>query len=140
MVRIFNIFVIGCLIMAAVVVYEVKYQSVYKAQAVARLNGEIRVEREKIATLNAEWSRLAAPDRIQALAQRYLGMKPIEVSRIDDFAALPEKPAVGDPLGELIDSLPDDGRNRRDTIGVMIETLGDSADEPVATGSTGAAN
>src|SRR5262245_63828058 len=99
MLRLFNLIVVGALIVAAVVVYDVKYQSTYKAQAVVRLNNEIRAEREKIATLNAEWSRLAVPVRIQTLAERYLGMKPLDVTRVDDFAALPEKPALaGDPL------------------------------------------
>jgi cell division protein FtsL len=141
MIRIFNVVVVGCLIVAAVFVYEVKYQSTYKAQAVARLAGEIRAEREKIATLNAEWSRLASPVRIQTLAERYLGMRALDVSRIDDFSALPEKPAsMGDPLGDLIESLPGDGKRPRDAIGTMIETLGAAADEPAATGSAGPRN
>jgi len=139
MIRLLNLTVVSALVVAAVVVYEVKYQSTYKAQAVVRLNSEIRAEREKIATLNAEWSRLAAPERIQTLAERYLGMKPLDVTRIDDFAALPEKPALaGDPLGDLIESLPADGK-RRDAIGSMIETL-DAPKEPAITGSAGAGN
>ncbi len=141
MIRIFNVVVVGCLIVAEVFVYEVKYQSTYKAQAVARLAGEIRAEREKIATLNAEWSRLASPVRIQTLAERYLGMRALDVSRIDDFSALPEKPAsMGDPLGDLIESLPGDGKGPRDAIVTMIETLGAAADEPAATGSAGPRN
>jgi cell division protein FtsL len=141
MVRILNVVMVGCLVVAAVIVYEVKYQSTYKAQAVARLNGEIRAEREKIATLNAEWSRLAAPVRIQTLAERYLGMKSLDVSHIDDFSALPEKPApTGDPLGNLIESLPDGSNKQHDAIGSMIETLGASAPEPATTGSAGPGN
>src|SRR5579871_1905462 len=119
MVRILNVLVIGCLIVAAVIVYDVKYQSTYKAQAVARLNNEIRAEQEKIALLRAEWSRLSSPVRIQTLSERYLGMKALDVSRIDDFSALPEKPApVGDPIRD------------------MIETLGAPTEAPV-TGSAG---
>jgi len=138
MVRILNVLVVACLVVAAVVVYEVKYQSTYKAQAAARLIGEIRGEREKIATLSAEWSRLSAPERIQTLAERYLGMKALDVSRIDDFSALPEKPGpIGDPLGDLIESLPNDGKKPNDAIGVMIETLGAPASEPAITGSAG---
>ena len=134
MIRILNVLVIGCLIVAAVVVYEVKYQSTYKAQAVARLNGEIRAEREKIATLRAEWSRLSAPGRIQTLSERYLGMKALDVSRIDDFSALPERPApLGDPLGDFIDGLSGGGKKPGDAIGTMIETLGEQ--EPATTGS-----
>jgi cell division protein FtsL len=141
MIRILNVIVVGCLIVAAVTVYEVKYQSTYKAQAVARLNGEIRAEREKIATLNAERSRLTTPGRIQTLAERYLGMKALDVSRIDDFSALPEKAAsAGDPLGDFIESLPGDGKKPRDALGSMIETLGASGPDPVPTGSAGTGN
>ena len=141
MIRILNVVVVGCLIVAAVAVYEVKYQSTYKAQAVARLNGEIRAEREKIATLNAEWSRFAAPGRVQTLAERYLGMKALDVSRIDDFSALPEKPGpAGDPLGDLIESLPGGASKPRDALGSMIEMLGASAPEPATTGSVGPGN
>ncbi len=141
MIRILNLVVVGCLIVAAVSVYEVKYQSTYKAQVVAWLNGEISAEREKIATLNAERSRLATPQRIQTLAERYLGMKALDVSRIDDFSALPEKAApVGDPLGDLIESLPGDGKKPRDALGNMIETLGASGPDPATTGSAGTGN
>jgi cell division protein FtsL len=139
MIRILNLLMILCLVVSAVVVYDVKYQSTYKAQAVARLNGEIRSEREKIATLHAEWSRLSAPERIQTLAERYLGLRPLDVSRIDDLSALPEKPAaIGDPLGDFIESLPRDGKPPRDAIGTMIDTLGADGDAPAITGSAGA--
>ena len=37
MIRILNVVMVGCLIVAAVTVYEVKYQSTYKAQAVAQV-------------------------------------------------------------------------------------------------------
>jgi cell division protein FtsL len=141
MVRILNVVMVGCMIVAAVIVYDVKYQSTYKAQAVARLAGEIRSEREKIATLHAEWSQLAAPGRIQTLAERYLGMKALDVSRIDDFSTLPEKPGpASDPLGDMIESLPGDGNKSRDAIGSMIETLGASTAEPATTGSAGPRN
>jgi cell division protein FtsL len=134
--RLLNVIAILCLIGAAVFVYEVKYQSTYKAQAAARLAGEIRAERDKIATLHAEWSRLAAPERIQTLAERYLGMRALAVSRLDDFSTLPEKPPLaGDPLGDLIESLPNEAKKPRDAIGAMIETLGETGGDPTATGS-----
>jgi hypothetical protein len=79
------------------------------------------------------------PGRIQTLAERYLGMKPLDVTHMDDFAELPEKPASsGDPLGDLIESLPAD-QKKRDAIGNMIETL-EAPKEPVTTGSSGGRN
>jgi cell division protein FtsL len=106
--RVLHLFAIVCLVAAAVVVYKVKYGSTYEAQHSAKLRAEIRAEREKIATLRAEWTRLSAPARIQDLATRHLGMKPLDVSRIDDLSRLPEKPkgtGEGDPIGEFLDTL-----------------------------------
>lgn len=141
MLRILNAIAIICLIGAAVLVYDVKYQSTYEAQKVARLNNQIRAEREKIASLKAEWNVLAAPARIQGLASRYLGMKPVGVANLDDFARLPEriKPS-GDPIGDIIEALPDHIGGRRDPIGKIIEKLDVAKEQPVeATGSVDAA-
>lgn len=139
MLRILNAIAIICLVAAAVIVYDVKYQSTYEAQKVARLNHDIRKEREKIAALRAEWSILSAPGRIQGLASRYLDMKPVGVARIDDFSTLPERiKPVGDPIGDIIEALPDHIGGRRDPIGKIIEKL-DVAKEPApeTTGSIG---
>jgi cell division protein FtsL len=113
-----------CLIGAAVVLYKVKYESTYEAQRAAKLRGEIHVEREKIAALRAEWSRLAAPARIQSLAARHLGMKPLDPSHIDDLSSLPAKPkgSGGDPIGEFIETLPA-GDAGRDPLGDFLRAL-----------------
>lgn len=103
------------LVASAFVVYKVKYESTYEVQRIAKLRSEIRVEREKLALLRAEWTRLASPQRIQDLASRHLGMKPLEVARISDFSGLPEKPLGpedGDPIGEFIETLPEIGGSR----------------------------
>ena len=89
MLRGLNLIAVGGLVAAAVVVYDVKYSATYEAQKVARLNNEINQEREKIAALKAEWSVLSAPDRIQRLASKYLGMKPLPITHIGTFASLP---------------------------------------------------
>jgi cell division protein FtsL len=140
MLRVLNAIAIVCLVAAAVIVYDVKYQSTYEAQKVARLNNQIRAEREKIAALRAEWNVLAAPARIQGLASRYLGMKPVDVANIGDFAGLPERfTIVGDPIGDIINALPDHIGGRRDPIGKIIESLGASnGGAAETTGSIGA--
>src|SRR6185312_11948219 len=132
--RILNISLVVVLVMTAAIVYDVKYTSTYEAQKVARLDAEIRVEREKIAALKAEWSVLSAPDRIQRLASKYLGMKPLSVSHIGGFASLPERIRIsGDPIGDIIDSL---DKNGSDPIGNIIEKLESTRlEEPETTGS-----
>jgi cell division protein FtsL len=140
MLRFFNIALVAGLIAAAVIVYDVKYSSTYEAQKVARLDSEIRKEREKIATLKAEWSALAAPDRIQRLALKYLGMKQLPVAHIGDFASLPERVQTsGDPIGDLIDGLPGQTGGKRDPIGNIIDKLESARQgEPETTGSIAA--
>ena len=140
MLRFLNVAVIVCMVGAAVAVYEVKYQSTYEAQKAVRIGNDIRVEREKIAALKAEWSQLSAPVRIQTLASRYLGLKQLPVSRVDDLSALPEmmKP-MGDPIGDIIDALPGHSGGRRDPIGNIIETM-DARGAVESTGSVGSRN
>lgn len=148
MLRGLNIIAVGGLIAAAAVVYDVKYSATYEAQKVARLNSEIAKEREKIATLKAEWSTLSAPDRIQRLASKYLNMKPLPVTQIGNFSALPERLYTSaDPIGDIINSL--DG-GKQDPIGTIIEKLEsaehaapettatiNASDDPETTGSIG---
>lgn len=108
MLRLLHLLAVVCLVAAAVVAYKVKYSSTYEAQHAAKLRADIRAERERIALLRAEWTRLTSPARIQDLASRHLGMKPLDVSRLDDLSALPEKPrgaGDGDPIGEFIETL-----------------------------------
>jgi cell division protein FtsL len=104
--RFFHLAIVAALIAAAVGVYEVKYQSTYEAQRVAKLRAEIRTEQDQIAVLQAQWNRLTAPARIQDLSQRLLGMKPLAVTQFGEFAALPDRPApMGDPIGDIIEAL-----------------------------------
>jgi cell division protein FtsL len=104
--RLLHLLVIGCLVAAAVVLYQVKYESTAHVQRIAKLRTEVRDERERIAALRAEWTRLSSPDRIQDLAQRHLGMKPVVPVRIEELAALPDKPDLNaDPIGDLIAGL-----------------------------------
>ena len=99
--RLLNILVIGLLILAASVVYKIKFDSTLQAERVGKLAGEIRREQNAIANLRAEWSRLDTPGRIQGLADRHLALKPIAPTQIDNLDRLPDKPpALIAPSGE----------------------------------------
>lgn len=108
MFRILNFVSVIALLAAAGTVYHVKYSSAFEAQKIAKLRGEIRYERDRIATLNAEWARRTAPDRIQAQAEYHLNMQPLDVDRMDTLASLPAKPEQGvDALSGMIEALVD---------------------------------
>lgn len=98
--RLLNILVIAALIVAASFVYKIKFDSTLQAERVAKLRGEIRKERNAIASLRAEWGKLDTPGRIQGLAERHLALKPLQTTQFDNLDHLPERPpAVATPPG-----------------------------------------
>src|SRR6204780_1456623 len=99
--RIIHLFVIGALVIAAAYVYRVKMESTERTERVLRLRAEIREQRDAIAVLRAEWTRLDAPLRLQGLADRHLALKPLNPTQYDQLKNLPERPPnfarPGDP-------------------------------------------
>ena len=90
--RLLHLIVVASLVAAAVHVYKIKFESTVQAERVAKLGAEIRRERDRIAALRAEWAQLDNPARIQALAQRHLALKPIDLTQIEALDHLPERP------------------------------------------------
>jgi len=106
--RLLNIIVIAALILAASIVYKIKFDSTLRAERVGKLASEVRRERNAIATLRAEWSRLDTPARIQGLADRHLALRPIVPTQFDGLDRLPERPPAivrppsDDAIGAMI--------------------------------------
>ena len=106
--RLLNIMVIGALVLAASFVYKIKFDSTLQAERVGKLAGELRIERNAIASLRAEWARLDTPGRIQGLASRHLALRPIVPAQFDSLDRLPDRPPVvvappsDDPIGAMI--------------------------------------
>ncbi|HEY4983196.1 MAG TPA: hypothetical protein VII24_14955 [Pseudolabrys sp.] len=106
--RLLNIMVIGALILAASFVYKIKFDSTLQAERVAKVAGELRRERNAIATLRAEWAKVDTPGRVQGLANRHLALRPIAPTQFDNLDRLPERPPVvvqpagNDPIGAMI--------------------------------------
>jgi hypothetical protein len=106
--RLLNIMVIGALILAASFVYKIKFVSTLQAERVAKVAGELRRERDAIATLRAEWATLDTPGRIQGLASRHLALRPILPTQFDSLDRLPERPIMvvqppsSDPIGAMV--------------------------------------
>ncbi len=106
--RLLNFMVIAALILAASFVYKIKFDSTLQAERVGKLAGELRRERNAIATLRAEWAKLDTPGRIQGLADRHLVLRPIVPTQFDSLDRLPDRPPViaqpahNDPIGAMI--------------------------------------
>ena len=121
--RIIHLLVIGALVFAAAYVYRIKMESTERTERVLRLRAQIREERDAIAVLRAEWTKLDAPLRLQGLVERHLTLKPLNATQYDSFKNLPERPPSLVRPGES------------DPIGAMLETIEASADAPATTGS-----
>src|ERR1700749_1406886 len=120
--RLLHLLVIGALVFAAAYVYRIKMASTVRTEQVLKLHAEIREERDKIAVLRSEWSKLDSPLRLQGLVERHLPLKPLNANQYNDLKNLPERPSLarpGDP----------------DPIGSMIGTLEAASDAPSVTGS-----
>ncbi|HEY0330980.1 MAG TPA: hypothetical protein VGC77_18015 [Rhodopseudomonas sp.] len=116
--RLIHLLVIGALVFAAAYVYQIKMESTARTERVLRLHAEVREQREAIAALRAEWSKLDAPLRLQGLAERHLKLKPVSAQQFDSLKNLPERPPNLNP-------------NESDSIGAMIDTI----DPDIITGS-----
>jgi len=112
--RIIHVLVIGFLVFAAAYVYRIKMESTERTERVLRLHADVREQRDAIAALRAEWSRLDAPLRLQGLAERHLSLKPIAANQYDRLKNLPErppsfaKPGDPDPIGAMIQTIDPD--------------------------------
>jgi hypothetical protein len=109
--RILHLLVIGVLVFAAAYVYRIKMESTVRTERVLRLHADIREQRDAIAALRAEWTRLDAPLRLQGLVERHLPLKPVNATQYDSLKNLPERPARltrpgdPDPIGSMISTI-----------------------------------
>ena len=121
--RIIHLLVIGVLVFAAAYVYRIKMDSTVRTERVLKLHAEIREQRDAIAVLRSEWSKLDSPERLQGLTERHLALKPLNGRQYDSLKDLPERPPSFARPGS------------RDPIGSMIDTIEAVADAPNVTGS-----
>jgi hypothetical protein len=69
----------------------------------------VRHERDTIAALRAQWSELDNPARIEALAKRFLPLKPIAPTQFDKLDNLPDRapdlitPDGKDPIRAMLE-------------------------------------
>ncbi len=110
MMRFVHLIVVAALVVAAIGVYTIKFESTVRAEHVAKLAAEIKRERDTIAALRAEWALLDNPARIQALVHRHLALKMLDPAQIEHLESLPERPPMpvgppADAIATIIDAL-----------------------------------
>jgi hypothetical protein len=105
MFRFFNIIAVVVLVGSAVYAYEIKYSTLYQAEQLAKAKRDLSRETDRVAMLKAEWTNAANPERIEALAGKYLGGQTLQLTQIVTPSAVPEKQARGDEIGAKLNDL-----------------------------------
>jgi cell division protein FtsL len=105
MVRLLNILAIAALIGSAIYAYTIKYETIFHAETIVKLQHEIKWEQDKIGMLRAEWAHVTRPERIQALADKFLDLQTIALNQIVQPESLPGKAQRGDTIGQKLEAL-----------------------------------
>jgi hypothetical protein len=105
MLKLLNVLAVGGLIGTAMWAYSVKYETIYFAEQVKKLEKRLDRERDATAVLRAEWQHINRPARLQVLADRHLQLQGLQATQIIRPQDLPAKPKTDDPLGSKLDEL-----------------------------------
>lgn len=103
--RLLNLFAVLGLIGSAVYAYSVKYETILFAEQIIKTKHQLTAEQDAIDRLRAEWALLTRPERLQALAERNLGLKRLSLDQIVHVADLPNRPPKVDSIGRKLDDL-----------------------------------
>ncbi len=110
MLKTFDFILIGVMTATATVTYSIKHRAELKLEEVKRLESEIKLEKDTIDLLRADWALLTQPNRLEKLIKTYDGelklaptdptqlVQPIELPMLRD-----ELRKVSNPPGEMID-------------------------------------
>ncbi len=82
------------MIAAAAFTYKLKHDAEGQLAALRRVEADIRLERETIEVIKADWALFTQPARLQKLADAHadeLQLKPLEPTQIGTLAELPER-------------------------------------------------
>ena len=105
MFRFLNVVAIAALIGSAIYAYSIKYETIWYVEQIAKLQHRINTEKVDISLLRAEWAQLTRPERIQALAGRFLDLQPLELTQIVRAGDLPDRAPRVDAIGRKLDML-----------------------------------
>jgi hypothetical protein len=80
---------------AAIFVFQIKYRAETVAERAATLQRQVNQENETLSLLQAEWSLLIQPTRVQELVERHadaLKLQPLDPAQITQIENLPMRP------------------------------------------------
>lgn len=110
MVRVFNFFFAALMGLSILALYHVAERTRLAKVELAKVNREIARHHADIAVLETEWQHVAAPGRVQQLAETRLGMSDTASAQLSSFDLLPrrgETPVGNTPLRNANAVVPD---------------------------------
>ncbi len=114
MLRLLNVMLVLGVLGSGFALYTLEHRTRSVEREVARVEAAIESEYEFIGLLNAEWSLLTRPQRLQQLAKHHLGLGPVWPDQLVELSELraklpaapayePDKtPASDDPMADLL--------------------------------------
>jgi cell division protein FtsL len=115
MVKVMNAILVMAVLVSAFFMYSLEHSMRGLERQVVKLKSNIIDEREAIKLLNAEWSSLTRPERLQKLAEEKLKLRPMTPSQMASVADLsikiPATPIVkleeagSDPIGAILEKM-----------------------------------
>ncbi|WP_420410365.1 cell division protein FtsL [Hoeflea sp.] len=101
MLRTLDLVLVGAMITAATITYQIKHNAEEKLAEVRELEAAIKLQEETIDLLEADWSLLTQPSRLQRLSEAFeeeLKLKPIEPEQMAAPDELPGYARDFEPL------------------------------------------
>ncbi len=92
MLRTFDLVLIGAMTAAAAVTYTIKHRAELKLEEVHRLEAEIKLEKDTIDLLKADWALQSQPNRLERLVNTYnseLQLQPTDSTSLAHARELP---------------------------------------------------
>ncbi len=89
MIRFSNIIWLAVIVIAAFMLYKVKYEVQSLKNQVAEASHELEREKQALHVVAAEWAYLNRPERLQKLAMKYLASSDMTVNQIADIESIP---------------------------------------------------
>ncbi|WP_086994678.1 cell division protein FtsL [Rhizobium sullae] len=92
MLRTFDVVLIGIMTAAATVTYTIKHRAELKLEEVNRLEAEIKLEKDTIDLLKADWALQSQPNRLERLVNSYndeLKLQPTDSTALVQVRELP---------------------------------------------------
>jgi len=91
MVRILNFFCVALMGFSILALYHVSEKTRVAHMQLNQVNARIAQERNAVGVLETEWQHVAAPERVQQLAQAKLGMADTSSAQLSSFEQLPRR-------------------------------------------------